>query len=50
MAYAPLTLVFQMMSVGVLGAAVSCTTRPAPFTRSEALSERYLDIIQSYFP
>ena len=50
MAYAPLTLVFQMMSVGAPGAAVSCATRPAPFTRSEALAERYLDTIPFYFP
>ena len=49
-AYAPLTLVFQMMSVGPAGAAGSCPNRPAAFTRSEALAERYQDTIQVYFP
>lgn len=49
-AYAPLTLVFQTMSVGAAGAAGSCTTRPSVFTRSEALAELYLDTIQSHFP
>ena len=47
---APLTLVFQIMPVGAPGAAIRCTDRPAPFTRSEALTERYLATIQFHFP
>ena len=49
-AYAPLILVFQMMSVGAPGAAIKCAERPAPFTRSVALTERYLATIQAHFP